>query len=229
MLPANAANQAITWTSSNTAYATVAATCATSALVTGGATGGGSSTITVTTVDGSFTATITIWINLITFTPSSFSVAVLGTQQMSYTVYPTRSVSFSVVTGTPAQAQVSATGLVQGLYYDPTRTSTVVLTTIPDGRTATATVSVTAAWVVQSMFFASRDASYAQPRTIRGLAFSTDGETPELLYQTSIQSDSAHTQSVRAIQGSLLPANPDTVIMGNGYPQGAGFSTKYVL
>ena len=161
VLPANAANQAITWTSSDTTYATVAPTSATAANVIGvreresraprcfircfflercreplfrprggddasprrlppsdarkrigrgretahffspllpfflqlrlqhqGATGGGSSTITVTTSDGSFTANITIWINLIAFTPSVVTVAVLGTQQMSWTVYP---------------------------------------------------------------------------------------------------------------------------------------------
>ena len=199
VLPANAANQAIMWTSSSTTYATVTSIGATAASVTGvrereerkrphcfvcmfcftrrrsspprgaslplhggwknenenwkigrrrrerslflppqlvfffklpqqhqGATGGGSSTITVTTTDGSFTASITIWINLITFTPSVASVAVLGTQQMSWTVYPTRNVSFSIVTGSPAQAQVSSPGgVVQGLYYDVSLSSLV--------------------------------------------------------------------------------------------------------
>lgn len=60
--PANALNQAVTWTSSNTSIATVDA-----GVVTGVAEG--NATITVTTTDGSFTATCDVTVvNAVTFT-----------------------------------------------------------------------------------------------------------------------------------------------------------------
>lgn len=110
-------------------------------------------------------------------------------------------------------------------FDQPSRTSTVVLTTVGEGRTATASVSVTAAWVVQSMFFGGRNGP-KQPKTIRGMAFSTNGMSPELLYHSTIQ-DSGNTQSVRAIQASLMPANSDTLILGNGYPEGSTFNANW--
>ena len=61
--PANALNQAITWTSSNTDVATVSAAGVVTAVAAG------SATITVTTDDGSFTATCTVTVvNAVTFT-----------------------------------------------------------------------------------------------------------------------------------------------------------------
>ena len=100
-----------------------------------------------------------------------------------------------------------------------------MLTTIPDGRTATASVAVTAAWVVNSMFFGGRGGP-KQPKTIRGIAFSTNGASPQLVYHSTIQ-DSGTTQSIRAMQASLMPANQDTLILGNGYPQGSTFTTNW--
>lgn len=102
------------------------------------------------------------------------------------------------------------------------RTSTVVLTTIPDGRTATASVAVTAAWVVNSMFFGGRGGP-KHPKTIRGIAFSVGAS---VVYHSTIQ-DSGNTQSIRAVQASLMPANPDTLILGNGYPQGSTFNANW--
>ena len=64
--PANATNQAVTWSTSNAAVAAV-----TNGVVT--ATGAGTATITVTTVDGSKTDTCTVTVN-----PSGGSVAVTG-------------------------------------------------------------------------------------------------------------------------------------------------------
>ena len=76
------------------------------------------------------------------------------------------------------------------------------------------------------MFFGGRGGP-KHSKTIRGIAFSTcPAHNPQLVYHSTIQ-DSGLTQSVRAMQASLMPANPDTLILGNGYPLGSTFSTNW--
>ena len=70
VLPDNADNQAVTWSSSNTAVATVDS----NGLVTGIAQG--SATITATTVDGGFTASSTVTVTLSNYPEGTFSASV---------------------------------------------------------------------------------------------------------------------------------------------------------
>lgn len=75
-------------------------------------------------------------------------------------------------------------------------------------------------WTVQSNYFAERNA-VAQPRTVRSLALSADGES---IYTGYIQSPGAGTQIVRKVSSDVLAVTgSDTVIFGNGAgPGGTG-------
>ena len=95
VLPANATNKSVTWSSSNTAVATVS----TSGLVTAVAIG--SATITVTTQDGNYTATsvitvATIPVTSVSVSPPAATLSVGGTQQLTATVLPANATNKSV-------------------------------------------------------------------------------------------------------------------------------------
>jgi hypothetical protein len=75
-------------------------------------------------------------------------------------------------------------------------------------------------WDVQSNYFAERNA-VAQPRTVRSIALSADGES---VYTGYVQSPNVGTQIVRKVSSDILAvAGTDTVIFGNGAgPGGTG-------
>jgi alpha-amylase len=138
--PTNATNKNVTWTSSNSAVATVSA----SGLVTGIASG--SATITVSSVDGSKTAACAITVNAIavtgvTLSPTSASISVAGTQQLTATIAPTNATNKNVTwtTSNSAIATVSSSGLVTGV---ASGSATITVTTASGTKTATSAITV---------------------------------------------------------------------------------------
>jgi gliding motility-associated-like protein len=149
--PANATNQNVTWSSSNTAVATVG----TSGIVT--AVGAGTATITVTTADGSKTATCaitaaTVAVTGVTMSPTTASINTGGTQQLTATIAPANASNKAVTwtSSNTAIATVSATGLVTAVAAG---TATITVKTTDGSKTATCAVTVTAAPTFTVYFF----------------------------------------------------------------------------
>jgi uncharacterized protein YjdB/subtilisin family serine protease len=145
--PANATNRTVTWSSSNTAWATVSAT----GLVTGMATG--TVTITATTADGNHTATAVITVLApvgvvrvtgVTLTPAMHTLAVGGTVTLVPVVLPLHATNRAVtwLSTNPAAVRVCANGIVTAVAPG---LSHIVVTTVDGSRTAVVTVVVTAA------------------------------------------------------------------------------------
>ncbi|MBN2486007.1 MAG: Ig-like domain-containing protein [Bacteroidales bacterium] len=137
--PANASNKTVSWSSSNTAVATVSAT----GLVT--AIGPGSATINVTTQDGNKTAacavTVTIPVSSVSVSPTSLTLAVGATGQLTATVSPSNATNKNVSwsSGNTSVATVSASGLVTGVSAG---TATITVTTQDGSKTASCAVTV---------------------------------------------------------------------------------------
>jgi len=137
--PTNAANKAVTWSSSNTAVATVNST----GLVTAVAVG--SATITVTTSDGSKTATAAITVRIpvtgVTLNSSSISIRKNDTSQLRATVAPSNATNKAVTwsSSNNVTATVNSSGLVTGR---SSGTVTIRVTTADGSKTATCSVRV---------------------------------------------------------------------------------------
>lgn len=138
--PANATNQNVTWTSSNTAVATVNAY----GLVT--AVSAGTTTITVKTVDGNKTATSAITVAAIpvasvSVSPTSVSLYAGNTQQIAATIAPANATNKNVTwsSSNNAIATVNSSGLVTAV----TSGSVMITATAQDGnKTASAAITV---------------------------------------------------------------------------------------
>ena len=137
--PSNATNQDVTWTSSNTAVATVA-----NGKVT--AVAPGTATITVTTADGSKTATCTITVVAatvpatgVTLDKTTASLEVGKDVTLSATVAPADSTDAVVWSTSDATIATVAGGKVTAL-----KAGTVTITAKAGDKTATCTVTVTA-------------------------------------------------------------------------------------
>jgi uncharacterized protein YjdB len=145
--PSTATVRTVTWSSSNTAVATVSGTGLVSAV------GGGTAVITVTTDDGGFTAicnvTVTVQVTGVSLSPTSITLPRNGTIDLTETVSPSDATDKTVTysSSNPSAVSVdSVTGLVRVLTSSyPTRVTITVETT--DG-SYTATCSVTAGIVV---------------------------------------------------------------------------------
>jgi endoglucanase len=142
VLPANATNKSVTWSSSNTAVATVNST----GVVTGVA--NGLATITVTTTSGSKTATaaisvttVTIPVTGVTISPTSGNVIIGSTIQLTPTVLPANATNKAVsyTSSNPLFASVSSTGLVTGVAEGNV---SITVTTQDGGKTATSAITV---------------------------------------------------------------------------------------
>jgi uncharacterized protein YjdB/glycosidase len=138
--PANATNQNVTWTSSNTAVATVNA----SGLVT--AVSAGTATITVKTVDGNKTATSAITVaaipvSSVAVSPTSASLHAGNTQQLTVTISPANATNKNVTwsSNNSAIATVNSSGLVTAVSAG---TATITATTQDGNKTASAAITV---------------------------------------------------------------------------------------
>lgn len=143
--PATATNKTVTYSSGNTAVATVN----TSGLIT--AVAAGSATITVTTQDGAKTATCAVTVNAtnvavtsVSLSPTSASLSVGGTQQLTPTILPANATNKSVTysSSNTAVATVNASGLVTAVANG---TATITVTTVSGSKTSTATITVSTA------------------------------------------------------------------------------------
>ena len=143
--PADASNKAVTWASSNDAVATVNST----GLVT--AVAPGTATITVTTVEGGYTAqcvitvtNVNVPVTGVSLNETSKTLNPNGTFQLIATVQPNNATNKAVnwTTSDSNVATVSANGLVtaRGL-----GTATITVTTVDGGKTATCVITVDAA------------------------------------------------------------------------------------
>jgi len=142
--PSNATNQSVTWTSSNTAVATVS----TSGLVTGKA--AGTATITVKTVDGNKTATCLITVTSsnilvtgVTVAPTTVSIKAGNSSTLSATVAPSNATNTAVTwtSSNTAVATVDATGKISAIAAG---SATITVKTIDQNKTATCAVTVLA-------------------------------------------------------------------------------------
>lgn len=139
--PSDATNKAVTWSSSDDTIATV-----TDGVVTGVA--AGDATITVTTVDGSFTATCgvtveaaTVAVTGVTVSPTSDSIAVSETLTLTATVAPENATN-KAVTWSTSEATVATVedGVVTGVSAG---TATITVTTVDGNFTDNCEVTVT--------------------------------------------------------------------------------------
>ncbi|MGZ4135036.1 MAG: S-layer homology domain-containing protein, partial [Tumebacillaceae bacterium] len=142
--PANATNQAVTWTSSNEAVATVD----TKGHVT--PVGAGQATITVTTENGAFTATATVNVYLasvavtgVTLNHSTLKLTAGDTETLTASVHPENATNQNVTwtSSNNSVATVDATGKVTAVAAG---TAVITVTTADGGFTATSTVTVQA-------------------------------------------------------------------------------------
>jgi uncharacterized protein YjdB len=140
--PANATNKTLNYSSDNMAVATVNG----SGLVT--AIASGSAIITVTTQDGAKTATAVVTVNTsniavasVSISPSSATLAVGGTQQLTPTVLPSNATNKAVsyASNNTGVATVNASGLVTAISNG---TAIITVTTTSGNKTSTATITV---------------------------------------------------------------------------------------
>ena len=142
--PATATNKNVTWSSSNTAVATVS----TGGLIT--AVGNGTATITVTTADGNKTAkttvTVTTAVSSVSVNQTSVSLSIGGTATATIvaTVAPATATNKNVTwsSSNTAVATVSTGGLITA---KANGTATITVTTVDGSKTATVAVTVTTA------------------------------------------------------------------------------------
>ncbi|WP_161595779.1 Ig-like domain-containing protein [Flavobacterium pectinovorum] len=143
--PATATNKTVTYSSSNTAVATVNST----GLIT--AVAAGSATITVTTQDGAKTATCAVTVNAsnvavtsVSLSPASASLSVGGTQQLTPTILPANATNKNVTysSGNTAVATVNSSGLITAVANG---SATITVTTVDGSKTSTCAVTVSTA------------------------------------------------------------------------------------
>ncbi len=141
--PSNATNKNITWSSSNNSVATVSNSGLVSAVSQGNA------TITVTTVDGNFTATAnvsvtnsTVSVTGVTLSPTSLSLNIGGTSQLTATVLPANATNklVSWSSSNNSVVTVSNSGLITAISVG---NAIITVTTVDGNKTATANISVT--------------------------------------------------------------------------------------
>ena len=181
--------QAFTWTSSNTAVATVTAT----GLVTGVA--AGTATITASSGGKSGSGSITVTapaivpVAAVAVSPTSANVAVGATRQMSVTLTSAAGATLTgrAVTWTssaPATATVSSAGLVKAV-----KTGIAIITATSEGVSGTATINVTA----------------VKPSTVTNLAVASVSDTSATLSFTEVNDGTGRPASyeVRFAAGTL--------------------------
>ena len=138
--PANATNQDVTWSTSDEAVATVA-----DGVVT--AVAEGTATITVTTVDGSFTATCVITVKPISvkgiaLDKTTLTLKAAQTETLVATITPADAVNQAVTWATDnAEVATVENGVVTAVAIG---TATITVTTVEGGFTATCVVTVEA-------------------------------------------------------------------------------------
>ena len=147
LAPETATNKNVSWTSSNTAIATVDNTGKVTAVAAGTA------TITVTTTDGSKTATCAVTVTAasvavtgVTLNKTTLALTAGGTETLAATLAPETATNKNVswTSSNTAIATVDNTGKVTAVAAG---TATITVTTVDGSKTATCAATVTAASV----------------------------------------------------------------------------------
>ena len=140
ILPANATNRDVIWMSSNSDIATISATGVVTAVAAG------STTITVTTVDGSHTATSTVAVATrpvtgVTLNRTSATIIAGQTETLTATIAPANATNRNVTwsSSNPSAATVNANGVVTAVAGG---TATITVTTEDGAHTANSVISV---------------------------------------------------------------------------------------
>jgi uncharacterized protein YjdB len=213
--PSYAANKAVSWGSSSTSVATVSS----AGLVT--AVSVGTATITVTTEDGSRTATcaVTVTAAVISVTgvsldKTTLSLALNATQQLTATVSPADAANKAVTwsSSNTSIATVSSTGLVKAVAAG---TATITVTTQNGNKTATCTVTVSKAGnndnnngdnpttAVETRHAASLQ-SYPNPTTGVVYIDNSDGAKVEVYNTQGVLVETRHAASLQSSGSATL-------------------------
>lgn len=139
--PSNATDKSVTWTSSDPGVASVDSTGKVTALAAG------STTITVQTTDGEFTATCTVSVTAkvavtgVSVSPKSYTLNKGQTTTLTATVSPSTATNKNVTwsSNNTSIATVDSEGKVTGIAAG---TATITVTTADGGKTDTATITV---------------------------------------------------------------------------------------
>ncbi|MFA5764476.1 MAG: immunoglobulin-like domain-containing protein, partial [archaeon] len=149
VLPINASNLNIVWNTSDALVATVS-----NGVVTANATG--TADITVTTVDGSFTATTTVTVTSAVIVPTLSSIAITTpANKLVYTVGEVLDTTGLVVTGTYSDGSTSTQAFVVTGFNSGATTSSQVLTVTVGAFTANYTIVINAAVVTPPVTYPS--------------------------------------------------------------------------
>jgi uncharacterized protein YjdB len=206
--PANATIKTLVWSSSNTSRATVSA----NGLVTG--VSAGSATITVTTNDGSFTASCAVTIGAsvavsgVTLSIRSSAIEIGATLQLVATVSPANATNKLVTwSSSSSSVSVSQDGLVTGLSGG---TATITVTTQSGSKTATSTVLVYSA---ATMTMKSTSATVITGKLVNIDAIIT---RPAMNLSTITWTSSDTGKAMVPSYGSVLSSTPSTTTIRAG-------------
>lgn len=197
VLPTNATNKALTWTSNNTAVATVS----TSGVVTGKM--AGTAVITAAATDGSgksasctVTVTAPIPATSVTLSATTAELSVNSTRQLTATVLPTNA-SNKTVTWTSSSASI-ATVSTSGLVTAKSGGAATITATTSNGLTATCVVTVTVPTTKTFMF---------SPKGKQGADFTYNYDaaaTGNTAFTVNVPNKSAVTISVIGPSGNVV-------------------------
>lgn len=146
IVPTNATNQVVAWSSSNESIATISS----SGLITG--ISAGTATITVITDDGDYTDTCTVTVNAntvsvtgVSLNKSSTSITVDATETLTATVTPSNATNKSVTwtSSNTDVATVSSGGVVTGVSAG---SATITVTTTDGNYTANCTTTISSSY-----------------------------------------------------------------------------------
>jgi len=166
VLPSNATNKSVIWSSNSNTIATVNS----SGVVT--AVSAGTTTIKATTQSGgliaSCTVTVTIAVSSITISPSSFTLNTGASRTLTANISPSNAANKSVTwsSSNPSIVTVSSTGVVTA--SSSTGSATITATTVDMGLTATSTATVVIG--VQSVSLNSSSISMIKGSTFQAVA-----------------------------------------------------------
>ena len=141
VLPEDASNKEVIWSSSNPNVATVSSSGRITAVAAG------TTTITVTTKDGSKTASCTVTVSVsvtgVSLNKTSTSLNVVGTEQLTATIQPSNATNKNVTwsSSNSSVAMVNSSGLVTAV---ASGSAIITVKTVDGSKTATCSVTVAA-------------------------------------------------------------------------------------
>jgi uncharacterized repeat protein (TIGR02543 family) len=205
--PDNATNKAITWSSGNTAVATVS-----NGTIT--AVAAGNTTITVTTADGGFTAqcevAVSVSVTGVTLDESTLNLIVGETETLTATVNPDDATNKALIwsSDNTAVVTVSSSGLVTPV---KSGTATITVTTVDGGFTALCEVTVYPADMVRILAGTFMMGSPATEKDRQGIETQHEVTLTKGFYMGKYE---VTQEQYQAVIGSSNPSNFQTAVEG---------------